>query len=342
MSKKNYYLVLDTETATLPCVNEIANSDKERKNIAIAKPLVYDVGWVIMDTKGNIEKKVNYLVQETFAVPVIFNTAYYADKRPLYIAMLKANTIALKVWNDIVSELLEDCKKCRAVCAYNAAFDFKKAIPFTERYIEAVYSENFAEFENKEKWNCKRIAKGQNDRKNPDYTNPVFHLRENDFDIIDIMDLAVNRILNSDKYRHFALNNGLITEGIQSFSATAENCYRYIHRNTDFIESHTALDDALIESEILVKILRKGKPEYSIQCFAGAKIGNTIDFAIEKHKKSIGFLIDSLSKYLVNRIGDLTFLAMIEEENPGVIRSPYYRKLSTQYLRLVKAGVSNG
>ena len=44
MAKKLYYMVVDTETATLPFANEIAHDNPERKKrIAIAKPLIYDM-----------------------------------------------------------------------------------------------------------------------------------------------------------------------------------------------------------------------------------------------------------------------------------------------------------
>lgn len=67
--RKKYYLTLDTETATLPFANEIAKNAKQKQKIAIAKPLVYDIGWVITDRLGNRVKRVNYLIQETFFVP---------------------------------------------------------------------------------------------------------------------------------------------------------------------------------------------------------------------------------------------------------------------------------
>ena len=39
MARKKFYMVLDTETATLPFANEIANGNPElKKRIAIAKP----------------------------------------------------------------------------------------------------------------------------------------------------------------------------------------------------------------------------------------------------------------------------------------------------------------
>ena len=75
MAKKKFYLTLDTETATLPFANELCKNAVQKQKIAIAKPLVYDIGWVISDRQGNVIKKVNYLVQETFFVPNVFNTA---------------------------------------------------------------------------------------------------------------------------------------------------------------------------------------------------------------------------------------------------------------------------
>ena len=49
--KKKMYMVLDTETATLPFVKEM--DEEMKKNVAIAKPLVYDIGWTMIDRQGN-------------------------------------------------------------------------------------------------------------------------------------------------------------------------------------------------------------------------------------------------------------------------------------------------
>ena len=42
-------------------------------------------------------------------------------------------------------------------------------------------------------------------------------------------------------------------------SATAENLYKYLSGDENFNESHTALEDALIETMILVKCLSSHK-----------------------------------------------------------------------------------
>ena len=52
--KPRLYMVLDCETATLPFVRDMQLSEIQRKNVAIARPLIYDIGWRIIDAKGNV------------------------------------------------------------------------------------------------------------------------------------------------------------------------------------------------------------------------------------------------------------------------------------------------
>ena len=159
MGKRKYYLTLDTETATLPFANILCKNDKQKQKIAIAKPLVYDIGWVITQRDGTIVKKENYLVQEIFFVPNVFNTAYYRDKRPIYMELLDKGEIKVDTWNNIIDVLLEDLDQCDITTAYNATFDFKKAIPFTENYIRHLYSESYNRWEKEQYNKCVAILK---------------------------------------------------------------------------------------------------------------------------------------------------------------------------------------
>ena len=93
--RRKYYVILDCETATLPYASDLPESLK--KQVAIAKPLIYDLGWTIVDKKGNVYARENYLISEIFSVPSIFNTAYYAEKRPLYIDKLNKGELAASV-----------------------------------------------------------------------------------------------------------------------------------------------------------------------------------------------------------------------------------------------------
>jgi DNA polymerase III epsilon subunit-like protein len=317
--KKKYYLVLDTETATLPFADEIAETTKQKQNIAIAKPLVYDIGWLIMDRQGNILTKKNYLVQETFFVPNIFNTAYYKEKRPIYMEMYNKKEIEAKPWNDIIEILLEDLRKVDFVCAYNAAFDFKKAIPFTERYIKALYSTHYNEWEKRQFQKCEEIAFGKNDDKNETFLEPIFELRNEEFDIADLWGLSCEKLTNTNKYRDFCLENDLITNSGIYFKSSAESVYQYLKKDKDFIEDHTALSDCMIEAEILLKILKKGKIEPTIKAFPFRNLGTTYEYVSEK-TKHIEKVIEVLKLYLKSVEKSSNFTSRIENILGELIR----------------------
>jgi hypothetical protein len=297
LGKRNYYLVLDTETATLPFVNQYGKSEAIRKKIAIAKPLVYDIGWQVIDTQGKVYKQRNFLIQETFFVPSVFDTAYYRDKRPKYIEMMEKGEIEVACWYQAINQLLCDCENVKAVCAYNAAFDFKKAIPFTEAYIYALYH-NYQAFEDKQKESIQRILSGPSKDTNPEFLSPVFKLRGEEFPIIDLWEIACDRLLNNRAYKKYCLSHGLWTNSVQYFKSSAESSYQYLMKNHAFEESHTALDDARIESEILVKALKKGKVEPCMGCFPFRNLGNTFEFAEKHAKKQLEPLADALSEYI--------------------------------------------
>lgn len=298
--KKKYYLVLDTETATLPFANDLCKSAKQKQKIAIAKPLVYDIGWVIVDRQGNIYKKVNYLVQETFFVPNVFNTAYYCDKRPLYMELLEQGKIEPKTWNRIIKELQEDLDMCDMVTAYNACFDFKKAIPFTERYIYHLYRKDYNEWEKGQYKHCKDLISGTKDdsESNPDFLTPVFKLRKKEYPMCDLWGLACTKLINIDRYRNFCLDNDLLTASAIYFKTSAETSFQYLMADHDFIESHTALSDAEIESQILLKALKKGKVEPMVIAFPFRELGTTYDYAVDKKKKYIPLVREKIEEYM--------------------------------------------
>lgn len=285
---KNYYLTLDTETATLPFADRIAQNEKQKKKIAIAKPLVYDIGWVITDRKGEIIKKVNYLVQETFFVPQIFNTAYYRDKRPIYMRKLANGEITAKCWNDIIEELIEDFKFATISTAYNACFDYKKAVPFTENYINALYSADYQKWEDNQYHKCMDIINGGQGGKNEDYLTPIFKIRGNEFPICDLWGIACEKMLNTNGYKNYCLDNELISASGLYFKTSAETAFQYLTRNFDFIEEHTALSDALIESQILTKVLKKCGVKPTLDCFPFQELGKTTEYAIAK--KSVKYM----------------------------------------------------
>jgi len=289
MSKKKFFMVVDTETATLPFADEIAQGDPEcKKKIAIAKPLVYDIGWTICDRAGVIHERKQFLIAETFAVPAVFNTAYYAEKRPIYLEMLKNGETSIKPWNEVMEIFISDMLTVDGVGAFNAMFDFKKAIPFTELYINKLYSPDYYEWEKIQRESCRRIAfeKKSNDR-NPDFDPEHFLFRGRQYDLFDLWGLATTHLLNNSTYKIKCLENEMLTVSGTFFKTSAESSYRYLQNKYDFDEAHTALDDAIIESYILHKIAKKHAISMGIKYFPFRDLGYTYDFVMRRKVPNI-------------------------------------------------------
>jgi hypothetical protein len=120
MSKKKYFLVLDTETCN-----------------TLEQPLPYDIGWAICDRYGKIYEKRSFVVAETFLdMKDVMKSAYYAEKLPHYWDEIKKGSRIIKPMWTIRKQMREDIKnyKVRFVGAYNMAFD-KKALNNLMRYV---------------------------------------------------------------------------------------------------------------------------------------------------------------------------------------------------------------
>ena len=284
MRKEYRFMVTDTETATLPFANEIAQGDSEKKKkIAIARPLVYDIGWTITNRKGEILDSKQYLVAETFAVPAVFNTAYYAEKRPRYLEMLKRGETSIKPWDEIMEIYLADLRTVDAVGAFNSMFDFKKAIPFTELYIRKLYSPDYQAWERVQRQLCEKIANERYRKDNEkEFDAENFKFRGESFPLFDLWGLATSHLLNNASYKAECLRRGMLTSSGTFFKTSAEATYQYICNKYDFIESHTALDDAMIETFILSRVAKHHAISMGIQYFPFRELGETVEFAMRR------------------------------------------------------------
>ena len=284
-AKKLVYMVVDTETATLPFADVIAQMDAERKKrIAIARPLVYDIGWTLMYRDGTIFDKKHFLVAETFSVPAVFNTAYYKEKRPIYLDMMKRGEITVLPWETIMEDFVADLSIADYVGAFNSMFDFKKAIPFTELYISKLYSPDYYEWEKMQYGLCEKIAQNVKPKKNSDFDPEHFTFRNNHYEMFDIWGMACETLINKVKFKQECLENRMLTNSGDFFKTSAEATYRYLVDKYDFDEAHTALEDAEIESFILSKILAKKAVSVGIDYFPFRKLGRTVDF-VKNHSR---------------------------------------------------------
>ena len=260
--RRKYYIVLDCETATLP--EAIKYDGEERKNIAIAKPLIYDLGWQVIDAQGRIYARKNYLISEIFSVPAIFDTAYYASKRGIYLEKLAKGEITLTDWKTASAELVEDMDACVAVGAYNSMFDYKKAIPFTDLYISKLYSPDFHDWLNYQNKKLPWLARGHKNENPNGFDETIFRFRGKEYPLFDLWGLSCRHILNCDEYKNMCLDNDWQTASGKYFKTSAETAFRFFSETLDFEEAHTAIDDAEIESILFAEICKRTKKKFEM------------------------------------------------------------------------------
>ena len=187
--------------------------DTETTNLE--KPFCYNIGYVIYDTdKAEILAKRDYVVEQVWHNPMLFTTAYYADKRELYVSRMKGKTAHLEKFGYITQRMYHDIREydVHHAYAYNSPFDV------------GVFS-----------FNCEWFK----------CINPLDTVA-----VHDIRGQVHNKIAFTTEYQQYCDTHNLYTES-GNYSSTAEAVYRYITDNNEFDEEHTALADSLIELDIL-------------------------------------------------------------------------------------------
>lgn len=194
----------------------------DTETISVDKRFCYNVGYIIFNTEERaILCKKDYVVQQCWHNLPLFSTAYYADKRPLYVAAMRSKRATMDKWGYIMRDMKRDMRehKVEYAYAYNSPFD----------------DEVFA-------FNCDWYKTN-----NPLDTVPV----------LDIRGPVSEFITNTADYRDFCENYQRFTDS-NNYSGTAETVYQYITANSEFVEAHTALADSEIEMDILTTCLDLG------------------------------------------------------------------------------------
>lgn len=208
--RRDYVLMIDTETAN-----------------SLEEPLVYDVGFAVIDTKGNVYETGSYVCKEIFLDHRdLMETSYYANKIPSYWVDIwtKKRTVAdFLTIRKIVFRIIQKYQ-IKYVCAHNSLFDLK-ALNCSTRYIT---KSRFRYF---------------------------FPLG---IEMWDTMRMAESIILKMPSYKKFCVDNNYFTANNQ-MKKTAEVLYQFITKDLQFTEAHTGLADVLIEKEILVYCFRQHK-----------------------------------------------------------------------------------
>lgn len=216
----SYYMGVDTETC-----NGLKDGDK----LDLTQSLVYDIGWAIVDKRGNIYLERSFVVSEIFFdMKNAMKSAYYAEKLPAYYADIKSGKRKVASIYTIKKLFYEDCKEwsVKAIFAHNASFDVR-AINNTMRYVTKSKTRYFFPY---------------------------------GLEIWDTLKMAKSVIAPMKTYIAFCEDNDYMTNHRKpQVRLTAEILYRYISKNDEFIESHTGLEDVRIESQILAYCYRQHK-----------------------------------------------------------------------------------
>lgn len=210
--RKKYIAVIDTETAN-----------------TLEDPLVYDIGWAIIDKRGNVYISRSYLISEIFCNERdLMRSAYYAEKIPQYLEDIEQGKRKILSFAFVRNIFISDCKRynCNVACAHNSRFDLN-ALNTTQRFLTGSKYRYFFPY---------------------------------GMEIWDTMKMAQDVICKMPTYRKFCNEHEGYTLNNGNPRKTAEILYRFIIRDNDFQEKHTGLEDVLIEKEILAYCIRQHKP----------------------------------------------------------------------------------
>lgn len=189
--------------------------------------LVYDVGYAVCDRKGNIYEADSFIISDIFFDEAeLMRSVYYATKIPQYLEGIDDHAFKVRTFYQVRKVLADTIKKynVEAVCAYNAHFDYT-ALNTTQRWLTKSKYRYFLPYGTK---------------------------------VFCIWHMACQVICTQKSYVRFCLNNNLISPS-GNIKTSAETVYAYITQNAEFNESHTGLQDVLIEVQIMAHCFRQHK-----------------------------------------------------------------------------------
>ena len=218
--EKALYMVYDTEVCNCPKIDG---------QLDVANGQVYDLGIQIVDKDGYVYDEYSIVNGDVFwGMPEAMREAYFADKRPQYVAdILAGKRKVLNTWQiyKLVRNLCEEYN-IKACVAHNARFDVK-ALNATMRY--------------QTKSRCRWFFP---------YEMPMW----------DTMKMANDTICKQKRYKEFCEANGYMTNhATPQVRKTAEIIWRYLTDDVTFEEEHTGLADVEIEAQIFAECIRQHK-----------------------------------------------------------------------------------
>lgn len=180
-------------------------------------PLVYDIGFAVIDAMGHVYASYSFVVADVFCDDELMASAYFAEKIPQYWEDIKNGDRVLKSFRSIEKILRRVCAdwEVDTFVAHNVRFDYI-ALQTTKRYLTTSRFRWFFPYGSK---------------------------------FVDTLKLSRNVFKDDENYRNFCIENNYLTKDNQN-RYTAEILYRFLTNNNSFIEEHTGLEDCIIEKDI--------------------------------------------------------------------------------------------
>lgn len=199
--------------------------DTETTN-SIDDPIAYDIGFAVIDINGKVYESHSYVVADVFLDSELMSSAYFADKIPKYWEDIKNGKRKLRKLKTIKHILTDVCEQygIKKIVAHNARFDYK-SLTLTQRFLTSSKYRYFLPYK---------------------------------IEIWDSLKMSREVFGKDEKFGDFCYKNNYLTKRGQR-RYTAEILYRFLTNQNNFIESHTGLEDVLIEKEIFCECLKRKK-----------------------------------------------------------------------------------
>ena len=199
--------------------------DTETTN-SLDDPIIYDIGWAVIDENGEVYETASYVVADVFLDKELMASAFFADKIPQYWEDIKNGNRKLRKLKTIKYILADVCKQygIKKIVAHNARFDYR-SLTLTQRFLTSSKYRYFIPY---------------------------------GVEIWDSLKMSREVFKNDEEFGNFCYENNYLTKRGQR-RYTAEILYRFLTGQNDFVESHTGIEDCLIEKDIFCECLKRKK-----------------------------------------------------------------------------------
>jgi len=240
----------------------------DTETIGLEKCFCYDIGYIVVNVESkNVLAKNEFIIEQVWNNKQLFETAYYCDKKELYVSKMRGRKAKLVNWGYAITQVIKDIKNfnVEGIYAYNSNFD-TKVIDFNAEWYK---TRNFLDYA------------------------PIF-------DIWGYTSELITSELAND-YVEFCEKNALISES-GNIQNNADSWGKFFN-GLEWNEEHTALSDTEIESKILLYCFENGltpQTEYKVKKCIESNSKQEKELIIKHNDKEIVYKYTSKREYKKN------------------------------------------